>query len=103
MTDRGVASRGRKRWLIFSGVSTLSLVFCYLAVLQTGDATSAGLSVLGGMILVGIAAAFMVSSVSGLPDLGDERRGSSGSSGMGMIGGVGGSGGGDCGGGGGSC
>ena len=116
MTDRraasGTASRQRLYWLSFVVVSTLALGACFFAGLASGGPTSAGRALLGGLVVVGIAAAFMRSVLwHSEPDLG--RGANYGSQGMGGGfvgggfggggfggGGFGGGGGGDCGGGG---
>jgi hypothetical protein len=110
MNDRraasGTASRRRLSWVIFYGVSTLALGACFFAVLETGIPTSAGLALLGGLIVVGIAAALMDPIVSALLEPGERRQVPYGSQDIGGGfdgGGYGGGdyGGGDCGGGGG--
>jgi hypothetical protein len=105
MNDRraasGTASRRRLSWVIFYGVSTLALGACFFAVLETGIPTSAGLALLGGLIVVGIAAALMDPIVSALLEPGERRQVPYGSQDIGGGFDGGGYGGGDCGGGGG--
>lgn len=84
----------------------LALGACVFAALATGSRTNVGLALLGGLIVVGIAAALMDSIVSPSPDQLAGRRVPYGSRGQeGGFGGSdgGGSGGGDCGGGAGGC
>lgn len=101
---RGKAAHRRLRWALFCGASALALGACVFAALATGNRSNVGLTLLGGLILIGIAAALMDSIVSPLPDHDGSRQvpyGSRGTEGGGFDGG--GYGGGDCGGGGGSC
>ena len=87
MNDRraasGTASGRRLSWVIFYGVSTLALGACFFAVLDTGNPTSAGLALLGGLIVVGIAAALMDPIVAALLEPGEGRKVPSGSPGKG--------------------
>ncbi len=87
------ATTASRRWIIFGGVSALALAACYVAVLGAAGRTSAGLAVLGGLIVVGIAAAFMDALTSSYPE---PRAGSQVPRGANGLGGFGdGSGGGD--------
>ena len=97
----------RLSWVIFYGLSTLALGACFFAVLETGNPTSAGLALLGGLIVVGIAPPLMDSVVSALLEPRERGQVPYGSQVAGLrqrgIGGGfagGGYGGGDCGGGG---
>ena len=92
----GTTSRHRRLWSIFGGVSTVVLGTCLFATLQSSGTTSAGVVLLGGLIVVSIAAALMYSIVSPFPEEGGSRHGMGG----GFEGGGfdGGGGGGDCGG-----
>lgn len=111
MNDRrassGIAAHRRLSWALFCGVSALALGACVVAALATGGRSNVAVALLGGLIVVGIAAALMDSIVSPLPDHDGSRQVPYGSRGLGGGGfggaGGGGSGGGDCGGGGGSC
>jgi hypothetical protein len=93
------ASRRRRSWLIFWAVSAVALGTCFVATLRSSGTTGAGLVLMGGLIVVGIAAALVASIVSSLPDQLAGGRGmgggleSGGSGGGGFDGG-----GGDCGG-----
>jgi hypothetical protein len=98
------ASRLRSRWGIFVALSTVTLGICFFRALATGGSTSAGLVFLGGLIVVGLAAAFMQSAIWGLAESGPNMvRANYGSHSMGGGFDGGGSGGGDCGGGGAGC
>ena len=68
-----------------------------MATLRASNTTSAGLVLLGGLIVVGIAAALMYSIVSPLPEHAGSRHGMGGGFDGGGVGG-GDFGGGDCGG-----
>lgn len=93
----------RAVWALFAGVSALAVGACSLAALAAGGRSDVGLVLLGGFVAVGIAAAFLASVLSPLPDGGSGRL-SLGPQGF-VAGGFGGGdgGGGDCGGGAGDC
>jgi hypothetical protein len=101
MYDRRLTSaptfRSRLPWSIFGGVSTVVLGTCFFATLRTSSTTSAGLVLLGGLIVIGIAAALMYSILSPLPEHGGSRHGMGGGFDGGGFG-AGDFGGGDCGG-----
>lgn len=90
-------SSSRLSWAIFCGVSACVLATGYFAVLRTSGSTSAGLTVLCGLIVVGIAAAMFHSIISPLPDSSAGGHGMGGGFDGGSVGG-GDFGGGDCGG-----
>lgn len=94
----GTAPHPRLSWALFWGASTLVLGACLFAALATGNRTNVGLTLMGGLIVVGIAAALVDSIVSPLPDHDGSRQvphGSLGADGGGFDGG--GFGGGECG------
>ncbi|GAB3023788.1 hypothetical protein GCM10011376_08810 [Nocardioides flavus (ex Wang et al. 2016)] len=62
------ASGRRQPWLTFWGASACVLAVCFLAVLRTSGTTSAGLVLLGGPIVLGIAAALFHSTLSPVRD-----------------------------------
>ncbi|NPD06093.1 hypothetical protein HN031_15545 [Nocardioides sp. zg-1308] len=55
-------------WLILCGASPRVMATAFFVALRTSDATSAGMTVLFGVILVGIAAALFSAILSPLPD-----------------------------------
>ena len=61
------ASRRRRSWSIFWAGAVTVLGTCFFAALRSSGATSAGLVLIGGSVVVGIAAALMYSVVSPLP------------------------------------
>ncbi|HSU02021.1 MAG TPA: hypothetical protein VLK03_05685 [Nocardioides sp.] len=97
-------SRRRRAWTIFWAVSGAAVSLCFVAALRSSGTTGAGLALVGGLIVVGIAASLMASIVSAAPDQLTGRHGTgggfdggSGSGGFGGGGFDGGGGGGDCG------
>lgn len=92
----GARSRHRRSWAVFGGASTVVLGACVLAALRSSGTTGAGLALMGGLIVVGIAAALMQAILSPFPEEGAGRRGTgSGFEGGGFDGGSDGGGGGD--------
>jgi hypothetical protein len=66
-------------WSIFCAVSAAVVGTCFFVTLRSSGTTGAGLVLLGGFIVVGIAAALMYSIVSPFPDqLGSTRGTGSG-------------------------
>lgn len=88
----------RLSWSIFCAVSAALLATSLVAALRTGGAADAGVVLLGGLIVIGIAAALMSSVVSALPDGGGTGRAMAGGFDGGSVGDLSGGGGGDCGG-----
>jgi len=100
---RGPSAHPRLCWALFWAASAVALVACAVAAETSGHGSEAPLAVLGGLIVVGIAAALLVSILAPYPD-GVDTYGSRGTGAGGFGGGGfdgGGFGGGDCGGGGG--
>ena len=82
--------------MIFWAVSGAAVTACFLVALRSSGTTGAGLVLLGGLIVVGIAASLMASIVSPAPDqLAGGHGMGGGFEGGGFDGGGGG--GGDCG------
>lgn len=97
MSTSGTTSRSRLSWSIFGGVSAVALGICFFATLHTSGTTNAGLVLMGGLIVVAIAAALMQSIVSPYPEHGGSAHGMGGGFASGGDGG-GDFGSGDCGG-----
>jgi hypothetical protein len=103
MDQRGLTrtspSRHRRAWPVFAGVSTTVLGACVVATYRSSGTTGAGLLLLGGLIVVGIAAALMYAIVSPFPQEGGNQHAmGAGWDGGGFDGGSDGGGGGDFGG-----
>jgi hypothetical protein len=92
-------ARRRLSWSIFGGVAACGLAGAFLAVLRTSGSTDAGVTLLGGLVVVGLAAGLFHAIISPVTDSVAGGRGMSGGFEGGSFGGgdVGG-GGGDCGG-----
>lgn len=92
----------RVSWAVFGATCVLALGAALVASLASGGRTSIGLTFLGGVVVIGIAAALMGAIVSPMSDGDAASSGLSGRGGWGEGGGVGlggdGGGGGDCGG-----
>jgi hypothetical protein len=92
-------SRRRRSWSIFGGVAACGLAGAFLAVLRTSGSTDAGVTLLGGLVVVGLAAGLFHAIISPVTDSVAGGRGMSGGFEGGSIGGGDlGAGGGDCGG-----
>ena len=70
-------SRRRRSWTVFGGASTVALGACLVAAFRSSGTTGAGLALMGGLIVVGIAAALMQAALAPFPDEVATRRGSS--------------------------
>ena len=92
------ARRHWRPWSVFGAVSAAVLGACVVATLRSSGAADAGVVLLGGLIVTGIAAALMSSVVSPLPDGAGTGRAVTGGFEGGSVGDVSGGGGGDCGG-----
>ena len=72
MTDRPASTAAPRRprlpWMVFSGVTAVALGACLYAAADTGDRTDVGLTLLGGLIVIGIAAALLGAMLTPLPD-----------------------------------
>ena len=78
-------SRQRRAWSIFWAVAAAALGACFFTTLWSSGVVGAGLVLLGGLIVVGLATAMMHSIVTPFPD---QLRGSRGMrSGFGDFGG----------------
>lgn len=62
----GTAAGPRLSWALFWGASVLALGACVVTALATGGRSTAALVLLGGLIVIGIAAALLDSLVSPL-------------------------------------
>lgn len=92
-------ARRRLSWSIFGGVSACVLAGAFFAVLRTGGSTNAGVTLLGGLIVVGLAAGLFYAIISPVTDsIAGGRALGGGFDGGGVGGGDFGGGGGDCGG-----
>lgn len=96
------AARRRLSWSIFGGVAACVLTGAFFAVLRTSGSTDAGVTLLGGLIVVGLAAGLFYAIISPVTDSVVAGRGMGGGFDGGAVGGGdvggGGGGGGDCGG-----
>lgn len=70
----GTRSRHPRSWAVFGGASTVALGACVLAAFRSGGTTGAGLALMGGLIVVGIAAALVHAILSPFPEDGASRR-----------------------------
>ncbi|MCP3422454.1 hypothetical protein [Nocardioides pinisoli] len=70
-------SRHRRSWAVFGGASTVALGACLVAAFRSNGTTGAGLALMGGLIVVGIAAALMQAALAPFPEEVATRRASS--------------------------
>ncbi|MBD3947880.1 hypothetical protein [Nocardioides ganghwensis] len=98
MSDRRTtrARRQRRPWSIFGAVSAAVLGACVVATVRSSGAADAGVVLLGGLIVTGIAAALVSSVVSPPPDGAGTGRAMTGGFEGGSVGDLSGGGGGDC-------
>ncbi|WP_127480682.1 hypothetical protein [Nocardioides pantholopis] len=62
--SRGSVAWPRLSWILFWGVSVLALGVCIVTAVATGSRSSAALVLVGGLIVIGVAAALLDSLVS---------------------------------------
>lgn len=79
--------------MVFAVIATVALVTCFVAVLVSGSPARAGAALLGGLVVVGVAALLLDWSLSGLAEPGGvgqptgRPRGAGQHSGVGFVGG----------------
>jgi hypothetical protein len=64
----GRTSRRRVAWSIFGSVAACVLAGAFFAVLRTSGSTDAGVTLLGGLVVVGLAAGLFYAIISPVTD-----------------------------------
>ncbi len=68
------ASRRRTSWIVFAVGSVLGLGACVVLALTSGSRSSLGLTLIGGLVMIGVAAALLHSILSPIRDEGGRTQ-----------------------------